>query len=188
MPEVDHPLASALLLRTLRLNCLTTAYSEIWEELYDPTWPGYEPWAHDWQGLQPLHNVTPEWNRDTPLRTERARRAALVEIDALVAVWLGVTADALVAMYKSRFPIMQDFDAVTWFDAGERKLAGDRYTYGFGQTKEHYEQFLAYNKGERAEPPEGYTAPFYKANREEELRAAHAVFAERLRKAQAKQA
>lgn len=187
-PTTSHPLASALLLRTLRLNCLTSPYTDLWQDLYDPTWPGYEPWAHGWPDLQPLHSVSPDWHQDTPLRTERARRAALVEIDALVAVWLGVSADALVAMYKSRFPIMQDFDAVTWFDANERKIAGNRYTYGFGQAKQDYEQLLAYNKGERSEPPEGYTAPFYKANREEEMRAAHAVFAERLRKAQQKQA
>ncbi|AXQ54743.1 hypothetical protein [Streptomyces koyangensis] len=182
-PESDHPLASALLLRTLRLNCLTDAYAELWEELYDPTWPAYEPWACEWPGLEPLHQVTPDWNRGTPLRTERARRAALVEIDALVAVWLGVSADALAAMYKSRFPIMQDFDAVTWFDATGRKIAGNRYTYGFGQTKQHYEQLLAYEAKERPDPPEDYTAPFYKANREEEMRAAHAYFSRRLQEA-----
>ncbi|WP_435059329.1 hypothetical protein [Streptomyces sp. bgisy060] len=182
-PSEAHPLVSALLLRYLRLNCLTNAYADLWEELYDPTWPAYEPWACDWPELQPLHTVGPLWTRSTPLRTERARRAALVEIDALVAVWLGVSADALVAMYKARFPIMQDFDAVTWFDSKERKIAGNRYTYGFGQTKEHYEHFLAYQKKERPEPPEGYTAPFYKANREEEMRAAHAYFSARLQEA-----
>jgi hypothetical protein len=186
VPNVEHPLAAALLLRTLRLNCLTGAYADLWEELYDPTWPAYEPWACDWPELQPLHAVGPAWSRNTPLRTERARRAALVEIDALVAVWLGVSADALVAMYKSRFPIMQDFDAVTWFDANERKIAGNRYTYGFGQTKDHYEQFLAYQKQGRSEPPEGYTAPFYKAEREKEMREAHAYFTARLREATAK--
>ncbi len=182
-PSEGHPLASALLLRGLRLNCLTGAYAELWEELYDNTWPGYEPWACNWPELQPLHAVGPTWTRNTPLRTERARRAALVEIDALVAVWLGVSADALVAMYKSRFPIMQDFDAVTWFDANERKIAGNRYTYGFGQTKQHYEHFLAYQKKERHEPPEGYTAPFYKADREKEMREAHAYFSARLQEA-----
>ena len=121
------------------------------------------------------------WKWLTPLRTEQGRRAALVEIDALVAVWLGVEADALVAMYKARFPIMQDFDSVTWFDASGRKIAGDRYTFGHGQTKEHYEQFLAYEEGERSEPSGGYAAPFYKADREQEMRAAHAYFTARLR-------
>ncbi|MFH8613806.1 hypothetical protein ACH4E8_01865 [Streptomyces sp. NPDC017979] len=183
VPMADHPLASPLLLRTLRLNCLTSAYTELWAELYEPMWPGYEPWAVEWPAMQPLHEVGPAWERATPLRSERARRAALVEIDALVAVWLGVSADALAAMYKSRFPIMQDFDAVTWFDANERKIAGDRYTYGFGQTKDHYAHLLAYQAKERHEPPEGYTAPFYKANREEEMRAAHAHFSARLQDA-----
>jgi hypothetical protein len=35
--------------------------------------------------------------------------------------------------------------------------------------------------------PDGYTAPFYKADREAEYRQAHAVFSERLRQAEAVQ-
>ncbi|MFF9688485.1 hypothetical protein [Streptomyces sp. NPDC014623] len=42
-----------------------------------------------------------------------------MKTDALVSVWLGVSADALVAMYKSHFAITQAFDATTWFDARE---------------------------------------------------------------------
>ncbi|TVL91036.1 hypothetical protein [Streptomyces sp. SAJ15] len=192
-PHHDHPLAPALLLRTLRLNALTTAYADLWAQLYDPKWPGYEPWAIDWPHLTTeLHDVTPTWQRDTPLRTEYARRAALVEIDALVAVWLCIDADTLIAMYRARFPIMQDFDRVTWFDATERKIAGDRYTYGFDQTKDHWTQFEAYQEAYEKDPettvpvPDGYTAPFYKANREREMRAAHAYFKQRLDEAVSK--
>lgn len=76
-PAPAHPLAPALLLRTLRLNCLTTAYADLWQDLYDRTWPAYEPWALNWPGMTTdLHAVTPTWQRDTPLRTEYARRAA----------------------------------------------------------------------------------------------------------------
>ncbi|MEV6986999.1 class I SAM-dependent DNA methyltransferase [Sphaerisporangium sp. NPDC051017] len=176
----DHLLVPGLLLRTLRLNCLTNAYAALWTELYDPAWQA-ERWACKWPELQPLHRVTPEWQYSTPLRTERARRSALVEIDALVAVWLGVSADALVAMYKARFPVLQDFESVTWFDANERKIAGNRYTYGHGQTKDHWKQFEAYLKDPNNAPvPEGCTAPFYKADRETEMREAHAVFQKRL--------
>ncbi|MEV8287482.1 hypothetical protein [Streptomyces niveus] len=192
-PQPNHPLAPALLLRALRLNALTTAYADLWAELYDPKWPGYEPWAINWPNLKTeLHNVTPTWQRDTPLRTEYARRAALAEIDALVAVWLGIDADTLIAMYRARFPIMQDFDRVTWFDAEERKIAGDRYTYGFDQTKDHWTQFEEYREAYDKDPntdapvPDGYTAPFYKANREREMRQAHAYFKQRLDEAVAK--
>ncbi|WP_405689500.1 hypothetical protein [Streptomyces sp. NBC_00057] len=180
-PHPDHPLAPALLLRTLRLNCLTRAYAGLWTELYDPTWPAYEPWACEWPGLQELHGVTLDWRAETPLRTERARRSALVEIDALVAVWLGMDADALVAAYRGRFPVLQKYEAVTWFDADGWKIAGNARTIGQRQTKESWAQFEAYQANPSNAPvPEGYTAPFYKADREAEMRAAHAVFKKRL--------
>ncbi|MFE6864937.1 hypothetical protein ACFVFS_00095 [Kitasatospora sp. NPDC057692] len=180
-PSPDHPLASALLLRTLRLNCLTRAYADLWSELYDATWSAYEPWACDWPGLQPLHEVTPEWRRETPLRSERARRSALVEIDALVAVWLGMDADALIAAYRGRFPVLQKYEAVTWFDAEGWKLAGNARTIGQRQSKESFAQLTAYLADpDNAPVPDGYTAPFYKADREREMREAHAVFQARL--------
>lgn len=107
-----------------------------------------------------------------------------MEIDALVAVWLGIDADTLIIMYRARFDIMQGFDLVTWFDANERKIAGDRYTYGHGQEKEHFTQLQTY-LADKADPktapvPDGYSAPFYKANREAEMREAHAYFQKRL--------
>ncbi|MGW3410979.1 hypothetical protein [Streptomyces sp. NPDC000888] len=181
-PQDDHPLARALLLRALRLNALTTAYADLWAELYDPKWLGYEPWAIEWPHLTTeLHKVTPTWQRDTPLRTEYARRAALVEMDALVAVWLGIDADTLIAMYRARFAVLQGYDDVTSFDAKERKIAAKRDTYGFDQTKDHWTQFEAYQKDPETAPvPDGYTAPFYKADREREMREAHAYFKKRL--------
>ncbi|MFM9613506.1 hypothetical protein [Streptomyces niveiscabiei] len=187
-PQSGHPLAPALLLRTLRLNALTTAYADLWADLYDPKWPAYEPWAITWPGMRTdLHAVTPIWQRNTPLRTEYARRAALVEIDALVAVWLGIDADTLIVMYRARFPVLQGYDDVTSFDANERKIAARRDTYGFEQTKDHWTQFHAYQDDPDNNPvPTGYTAPFYKANREREMRQAHAYFKQRLDEAVAK--
>ncbi len=186
-PSFNHPLSAALLIRTLRLNCLTRAYADLWSELYDPTWPAYEPWACDWPSLQPLQDVTPDWRPETPLRSERARRSALVEIDALVAVWLGINADALVAAYRGRFPVLQKYEAVTWFDAEGWKIAGNARTIGQRQTKESWAQFEAYRADPGTAPvPEGYTAPFHKADREAEMRAAHAVFQKRLDEAVAR--
>ncbi|CAO0838032.1 site-specific DNA-methyltransferase (adenine-specific) OS=Streptomyces microflavus OX=1919 GN=Smic_65510 PE=4 SV=1 [Streptomyces microflavus] len=72
-----------------------------------------------------------------------------MEIDALVAVWLGIDADTLVTMYRARFPIMQDFDSVTWFDSAERKIAGNRYTFGHGQTSDHWKAFEKYQAAQR---------------------------------------
>ncbi|MFE7558179.1 class I SAM-dependent DNA methyltransferase [Kitasatospora sp. NPDC057500] len=186
MPYADpsHLLAGPLLLRTLRLNCLTKAYAPLWAELYDETWSGCEGWAVEWPRLAPLASgIKKAWEYGTPLRTEYERRAALVEIDALVAVWLGMSADELIAIHKARYAILADRESQMWFDARGRQLARDPYAHGHGQAREHYEQLLAFQKKERTEPPEGYTAPFYKADREKEMRAAHAHFSARLQEA-----
>ncbi|WP_030104955.1 hypothetical protein [Actinoalloteichus caeruleus] len=105
----------------------------------------------------------------------------MVEIDALVAVWLGMDADALIAAYRGRFPVLRKYEAVTWFDADGWKLAGNPRTSGQRQSKESWAQFEAYRAAPDTVPvPEGYTAPFHKADRETEMREAHAVFQARL--------
>ncbi|MDT0401924.1 class I SAM-dependent DNA methyltransferase [Streptomyces edwardsiae] len=184
-PQPNHPLAHPLVLRTLRLNTLTRAYAPLWNELFHPSWPSYEPWANPhWQHLEPLAgHLTPTWEYETPLRTEYERRAALVELDALVSVWLGISADQLVAIYKSRYPVLSDYESATYFDTSGRKIAANHNTYGYGQTKQDYIDLLAHleNPG-TTPPPDGYTAPFYKADRETEMRAAHAHFQARLDK------
>ncbi|MFF1962152.1 class I SAM-dependent DNA methyltransferase [Streptomyces sp. NPDC058232] len=182
-PVPGHPLAAPLLLRTLRLNCLTNAYAPLWEELFQPTWPGYEEWASPaWPNLAPLAStLTPTWRYDTPLRTEYERRAALVELDALVSAWLGITADQLVAIYRSRYPVLFDYESEMYFDADGRKIARNHHTHGHGQTKEDYLALLDHLVSPTTTPPPaGYTAPFYKADREAEMRAAHAHFQDRL--------
>ncbi|WP_326768335.1 class I SAM-dependent DNA methyltransferase [Streptomyces sp. NBC_01591] len=182
-PDPKHPLAAALLLRTLRMNALTIHYAPLWAELFDLRWAGYEDWANPhWPRLSPLAaDLKPTWEYATPLRTEYERRAALVELDALVAVWLGIAADQLVAIFKSRYPQLYNYESATYFDANGRKIAGDFNTYGHAQTKEDYRALLDHLASPATTPPpEGYTAPFYKADRETEMRAAHAHFSARL--------
>ena len=179
--SLEHPLADALLLRVMRLNCLTDAYADLWAEVYNDAW-GDDSWANFWGGLPSLGDIRPEWERSTTLRTERARRAALVEIDALVAVWLGMDVDALIAIYQAAFPVLNRYEDITWFDAKGSKLAGYHRTYGQYQKKDTWEQFQAYleNPGNNP-PPDGYTPPFYKADRIGEYRQAHAAFTERMK-------
>ena len=110
--------------------------------------------AH-WEGLPPLAEVGPTWEHDTPLRTERARRAALVEIDALVAVWLGMDVDALIAIYHAAFPVLNRYEEITWFDANGWKLAGYHRTYGQIQQKSSYERVPGLPRGPGEEPAPG---------------------------------
>ncbi|WP_030219560.1 hypothetical protein [Streptomyces sp. NRRL WC-3626] len=187
MPTVhlEHPLIQALTLRTLRLNCLTRPYAPLWNELYSSNWQEREEWAYaDWANIQPLAStISEEWSPSTPLRNECERRAALVELDSLTAVMFGISADELVAIYRSRYPILSDREKQMYFDNSGRRIAADPYAFGHRQTKQDYINLLAHLEApETITPPAGYTAPFYKADRETEMRAAHAHFQARLDK------
>lgn len=187
-PTLGHPLTEPLLLRTLRLNAQTAAYAQLWTGQYDATWQ-QDFWAASaaWPSNAPLltEGVAQAWTPDTPLRSEFSRRAALVEIDALVAVWLGIAADELIAMYRSRFPVLQQYEENMWFDATGRRITKAHQVHGYGQPKGAWKQLSSHQDFPHAgaNVPEGYTGPLYRADREAEMRAAHAEFTRRLRAA-----
>ncbi|AIA05697.1 Eco57I restriction-modification methylase domain-containing protein [Streptomyces noursei] len=186
-PTLGHPLAHALLVRTLRLNAQTNAYAELWSKLYKASW-AKDFWAAkvEWPSDLPdlSVGVGPKWTRDTPLRSEFDRRAALVEIDALVAVWLGISADELVAMYRARFPVLQQYEENMWFDATGRRIAKAHQQHGYGQPKESWKQLSSHKDFPfKGKVPEGYEGPLYGANRVKEMQAAHGEFMRRMQAA-----
>ncbi|CAM5305970.1 DNA methyltransferase [Corynebacterium variabile] len=100
MPKIRLSIRGTLILNYLRLNCLTEAYAPLWEDI-----------------------TGEKWTIDTPLRNAEARRAAQNEIDAIVALSLGVSADELCMIYRTQFPVMRfRYDEVDYFDKNGRKV------------------------------------------------------------------
>ena len=179
-PIAIHPLAVPLLFRTLRLNCLTTAYADLWSELYEDAWRD-ESWVVDWPRHRAAGQRRSYVGAPHPI-SHRVRAPGRPRRDRRPCRCLaGITEEQLEAIYPARYPVLGDYEDVTWFDATGRKLAGNWNTFGTDQTKEHWQQFQAYLEDPANNlPPDGYPPPFYKADRIAEYRQAHAAFTERI--------
>lgn len=107
--------------RVLLLNCLTQEYSDIWKQLYHNSIIE-DGWSKDDPRLDNSVFVTASnhWNARNVLRSEYERRQALLEIDVLVAMSLGLDLSDLLQVYQCQFPVLAKNEGSTWYDSTGR--------------------------------------------------------------------
>jgi hypothetical protein len=174
--DPEFPLLDAMALRMLRLNCVTNAYEPLWSDVLREidlrdSWTG----GLHYQARPRLEDVSGEWSPLSPLRRATDRRQALLEIDALVAMMLGLTADELCTIYRTQFAVLHGYDRTTYFyDANGRLVPNSVLTVWRKKADDiSLEERTATNASGNTYT---YELPFVTLDREADMRQAYAHF------------
>lgn len=185
----------AIIVRSLLLNCLTRYYNLLWRDNWIDIYT-HDSWSKEDSRLKQtcFSSLTSEWSWNTPLRTDYERRQALVEIDVLTAMALGMTLDQLKTIYRIQFPVLQSYEADTWYDAkGRIVFTNNRSLVGVGFSRPEWEKIKDAPAGQKftstitddtmpggpVERTIEYVAPFDRCNREADYETAWTYFTQK---------
>lgn len=184
---IEEKYKTQLFNRTLLLNCLNKHYAPLWQDNWQESFT-QDNWSKNDDRLKPFATLTKEWQWSTPLRNWFERRQALVEIDVITAMALGLTLEELTLIYNVQFPVLQQNEDDTWYDTKgnivftcSKGLTGvglDRPVWDTiknlqeGETYEHTIEKSELYRGQKMT----YFAPFDKCDRVEDYKVAWEYF------------
>ena len=121
LPKISTKYDDEIICRSLRLNALTAYYEPLWSRVFNPNFVVIE-WSRKDGRLRnsSYESLTDKWSADVPLITDFERRQAIVEIDVLTAMALGMTLDQLIDAYRITFSVMRKYENDTWYDSNGR--------------------------------------------------------------------
>lgn len=196
LPHFQGKIANAISVRAGMLNCLSDRYADIWKREFKTDFCN-DSWSKKDKRLEDSHfsELSFEWNMSIPLRSDYERRQALIELDVLVALGLGLTIEQLKNAYEIQFPVLQQYEDDTWYDANGRIVfTNNRSLVGVGFERKLFEQEVknasAGKKfyrtimddtmpGGPIERTIEYVAPFDRCDREQDYETAWKFFADK---------
>jgi len=182
-PTANSPRVLSLRARALRLNCITLQYADLWK--YQWSEVGEQTWSIVDRRLSPWPPHDALWHRDGALRNDFERRWALIEIDALAALELGLTLTELQTIYRTQFPVLRDNEHHTWFDRNGRiAFTASKGLIGVGLRRKNFERWQQHLRDGTPLPSDfdkrNLEPPFEVRDREEDMGTAYEFFAKQL--------
>ena len=196
LPYFNNKYAKRIRLLSLLMNCVNDKYRILWEKSFEADFTEFK-WTKDDPRLDNFHftRLSQSWLETTPLRTDFERRQALIELDVLVAVAIGMNYKQLCTLYHIQFPVLQAYEIDTWYDANGRIVfTNNRSLTGVGFSRLEWENGIkgapAGKKfyrtitddtmpGGPVERTIEYVAPFDRCDREKDYEIAWKFFEEK---------
>ena len=184
LPPASSPFAKRIILRSLRLNCLTDAYADLWAECWDESFVDDSPILERYDERP----ISPEWTADTPLRRAEDRRNAQAEIDVMVAIMLGVPIEDLCTIYRTQFAVLYDYDhgrgqGAYVYDANGRQLPTPVRQAWEKRQRPTSNEDMPLSERTHTHPGSGvsyvYDLPFRIRDRESDFRRIHTALSDR---------
>jgi hypothetical protein len=175
--------------RVLMLNCVSIHYNVLWNYLYNVSW-NEQTWSKSDTRLNSFYDLSHEWNIKTTLRNPYSRRWALVELDVLIAMSIGLSLEELCSIYLIQFPVVQKYEDDTWYDCKGNIVFtnNSKGISGIGISRSEWDK-IRFNDSDNkefsfvnstSEMYNGYefiyVSPFRKCNRVEDYKVAWAHF------------
>lgn len=159
---------SAIIENALKLTCITRFYEQLWDEC----------------------SANIPWDRSNMYLTHKSRRDALVRLDVLSSLAIGISLEDLLLIYSTQFPTLVENDSDTYYDSNGRIVFTSNRNYtGIGALRKEWDVYKGMKTGCFSQDiindtmPDGpvertitYVAPFYKCDREEDYRTIWAEF------------
>lgn len=196
IPIISGAYADAIIRRTLLLNAVSSNYKALWDAHTD-AFEELDCWSKKDNRLDDssFANISATWSYSSPLRRDYERRQALVEIDVLTAMALGMRLQQLITIYQIQFPVLHQYENDTWYDFNGRIVfTSNRSLTGVGFERKEWENNVkdapAGKKfyrtimddtmpGGPVERTIEYVAPFDRCDREQDYETAWKFFEEK---------
>ena len=196
LPIPKSKYVTSLVIRALKLNSISEYYKEMWEE----TWKEEsrkETWGKVDARLknQTFINCKKKWDKSFAFRNHYERRQAMIELDVLSAMAIGLTLNELKIIYKIQFPVLKSYEKDTWYDKfGKIIFTNNKGLFGVGIERKQWNEVKDMKEGPVTKtymddtmlggPVERtivYEAPFDRCDREKDYEEVWKNFEERFK-------